>query len=473
MAKRGTVLAVSSVLLLGFGLSCSGDDDGSLNERRGDGASSTGAGGSGGGGTTISNTGATAAAAAAAAAAAGPGTGTGAAEPGTEPGATVNPGEGTDITGVPGEDAPALAPGDFGVAGKAVTEADIEAIRQQSCSGWAAEPEPIGATMFWVLDASSSMRDPPPEGGTLNKWEVTKDALIRAVNDLRADTYLGMLAYPNRVISGQAGDPSNCVNIDALTPLGPLDDAHRQGMIDAINAVETNTCTPTLDAYNAAVEEFVNTPTVGDKYIMLMTDGQPTLDLNCNPGQCTNDLPGSEQPVIDAIAAAYNNYGIMTFVLGCPGSEVHSQTGRDNRWWLSQAAELGGTSPGNCSHEAEPYCHFDMTGDDINFAEELNAALQTIVGSVVSCDYAIPAPPPGEAIDMSAVILILRPSGGEPIQILRNDNPGCAPDGNGWYYDEATQRIKLCPETCKTAQSDAKARAELLFGCVTEVVLPQ
>jgi hypothetical protein len=464
MAKRGTVLLVSSVLLVSFGVSCSSDEDDSLSGSKGPGDNGASSSGQNTGGSNSAISGGTAATAGAAAT-----TGAGASD---SPGTTGAP-DSDQPSGIGGTDDDPITAGDFGMAGVAVTEADIEAMRSQSCSGWAAEPEPIGATLFWVLDASSSMRDLPPEGGPLDKWEVTKEALIQAVSDLRGDTALGMLAYPNQVVIEQSGDRRNCVNIDALTPLGMLDvDNHRQVMIDAINAVETNRCTPTRDAYLAALDYFATATTVGQKYIMLMTDGEPTLDINCSPGECTYDLPGSEQAVVDEIARAYTELDIKTFVLGCPGSEVHSQTGLDNRWWLSQAAELGGTSPGNCSHDAEPYCHFDMTGPDINFAEELNKALKAIVGQVVSCDYSIPAPPPGEVIDLDAINLILRPDGGEPIQILRNENPGCAPDGNGWYYDEATERIRFCPETCARAQSDPNARAELLFGCISEVVLP-
>jgi hypothetical protein len=168
--------------------------------------------------------------------------------------------------------------------------------------------------------------------------------------------------------------------------------------------------------------------------MLLITDGTPTLNLNCEPGQCTNDLPGSEQPVIDEIAAAYADYGIKTFVLGCSGSEGHLQAGRDNRWWLSQAAELGGTSRGNCSHEAEPYCHFDLTGADVNFAEELNNALGDIVAEVTRCHYAVALPLPGENIDSDLINLIVRPDGGDPILISRDKEPGCE---QGWYYDEA------------------------------------
>jgi hypothetical protein len=168
--------------------------------------------------------------------------------------------------------------------------------------------------------------------------------------------------------------------------------------------------------------------------------------------------------VIDEIAAAHANYGIKTFVLGLP----HSEGGwgqRDARWWLSQAAELGGTSQGNCSHEAEPYCHFDLTGPDIDFAEELNNALRDIVAEVTRCDYALPLPPPGESIDLDMVNLIVRLNDGDPILILRNAQPGCE---QGWYLDEASSRVSLCSETCAVVRSDPNASLELRFGCPSE-----
>ncbi len=136
-------------------------------------------------------------------------------------------------------------------------------------------------------------------------------------------------------------------------------------------------------------------------------------------------------------------------------------TGRDNRWWLSQAAEAGQTAAQPCSHTAEPYCHFDMT-TGASFAEQLRDALVSIVGQVVSCDYSLPAPPAGETLDTNAINLVLRPSTTPPLLITRTTDPACA---QGWYFDEAAQQVRLCSETCATIKADALARAQLFFGC--------
>ncbi|MBN2193856.1 MAG: VWA domain-containing protein [Polyangiaceae bacterium] len=350
-----------------------------------------------------------------------------------------------------------------------LSEAQIAELDNAACTGWSAEPEPRVASIMMVVDASSSMDAAPPEGGGRTKWEVTRDALIEAVNLLEDDVELGLLAYPNKRIAGTAGDASMCVAVDAMVPTVPLGvDNHRQVIIDALNDVETNQCTPTHDAYNAAIENFRNSTTNGEKYILLMTDGQPTLYQGCEPGNCNAaETPDSEQPVIDAVAAAWTNDDIKTFVLGCPGSEAHSVTGLDNRWWLSQAAEVGQTAAQPCSHTAEPYCHFDMTTGG-SFAEELQAVLATIVGQVVSCDYNLPPPPPGENIDTNAINFILRPSTTPPLLLVRMQDPSCT---QGWYLDPTTQKVRLCSDTCEMIQADSLARTNLYFGCDSLVPL--
>jgi hypothetical protein len=359
-----------------------------------------------------------------------------------------------------------LDAGDFGGGAKAVTESDVNNARSASCTGWAAEPEPTGSSIFFVVDASSSMRATANGTGSQSKWVVTRDALIDTVEALPDSTAVGLLGYPNKVVDGQPGDSSRCVNVDALIApslLGVGD--FRQTIVDGLNAIETQTCTPTHDAYSVAVAEYNSLGgVVGQKYILLMTDGTPTLTLGCEPGQCAAG-DGYEQPVIDAIREANEQYNIKTFVLGSPGSEEHMDTGLDNRWWLSEAAEAGGTSAGNgCRHDGEPYCHFDMT-QAADFTSALRDALDTIAGQVVSCDYAIPTPPADLEIDAASTNLFLFPGGADPIQLLQSVDPAC---DQGWYFDEATGHVTLCSGSCALAQSDPQLRLELMFGCQSE-----
>src|SRR5690606_24939330 len=101
----------------------------------------------------------------------------------------------------------------------------------------------------------------------------------------------------------------------------------RLELLEALDAIETETCTPTDDAYNIAVEAFAQQSTSGQKYMLLMTDGQPTITRGCYPGDgsCGAAVAGdgAMQDVIDSVAAAREDHDIKTFILGSPGSEEH------------------------------------------------------------------------------------------------------------------------------------------------------
>lgn len=419
------VLAAGSVLALGSALSCSGssEDDG--------GSGSGGSGASGSGGSSGFR----------------------------------------DVDG-DGELDP-ITPEEFGGGATPITEAEVEELRGGACSGWTAAPEPVASSLLMVIDVSNSMSFTTDATGNRTKWEITRDALTAAVGELPNSTSLGLLFYPNLEVEtrGLDADPrpaSACVRTDALVPSEPLTDAHRADVIDMIDSAELHTCTPTHDAYVTAREHYAAANIVGSKYILLITDGQPTLSLGC-VGECSDNLgEGAQTAIVTEVTEAFAEDHIRTFVVGSPGSEA-TNTGQDARWWLSQAAEAGGTSRGgNCTHTGEPYCHYDMTVED-DFAAGLTAALATIIGQVVSCDYALPEPPAGETLDTGAVNLVAWPDGGDAVQILRAADGSCT---EGWYFDDATQQARLCSDTCDLVQSDPRIRLELMFGCQSDVVQP-
>jgi hypothetical protein len=436
MARRGMIWTVGSLLVLGAALSCSSDDEGSGDDDDNDDDSTQ-----------------------------------------------VDPNSEFRDTDGDGQPDP-LTASDFGEAGMAVTEDELTAWRNESCTGQSVEPEPLGATLFLVLDASSSMDAEAAGTGNQSKWEATRDAMIDAIGDLDDSTAVGLLGYPNKVVDRVPGSTDSCVNVDALISLNLLGSGdHRQTIIDGLNAIETETCTPTHDAYTVARADFAATPAAGQKYLLLMTDGQPTYTLNCqgppdNPEGCGSgvDTPQgtfpSEEAIIAEITAAYQEDNIKTFILGSPGSEQHMETGLDNRWWLSEAARAGGTAISTtCSDDGPNYCHFDMTQSP-DFSAALRETLGNIVGQVLACDYEVPLPPEGETVDYNQTSMVIWPGGANPIQILPADGPDCE---QGWYVDSSTDpaRVLLCSQTCEVAQSDPQARIELLFGCDEPIMVPE
>jgi len=134
-----------------------------------------------------------------------------------------------------------------------LTSDQITAIEQAACTGWAAEGENLPATLQLVVDVSYSMTEQAPNSNQ-SKWEVTRDALSQAVEDLPASVAVGVLYYPNMDVdlNGENRPIDACVNIDEMVPieqLGEADSAQRNTIQDSLQDAQTAGYTPTHDAY--------------------------------------------------------------------------------------------------------------------------------------------------------------------------------------------------------------------------------
>jgi hypothetical protein len=340
-----------------------------------------------------------------------------------------------------------------------------ESLRQKACTGWANEPELLPSVLELVVDTSLSM-DERPSGSRETKWEITRAALETALDSLPPTTSLGVLYYPGMETS--AGEPedeprdvSACVNVDAMIPIDLLGDAgsgQRQTVEGSLTDAGPDGSTPTHDAYRYAYENgMVPYRGGGNRFMLLITDGAPTFALECTGSGLPND-PSPTQPIIDEVFRVRNE-GVRTFLIGSPGSEP-------GRTWMSEAAVLGGTARSGCSVDGPEYCHIDLT-EEVDFAAALNAALARILGQIVACSFELPAPPPGQELNLSQINVIYSPgSGGEEELIGRDDSPDCT---EGWQLDTNNQ-VVLCPATCERVQSDARGQIELLFGCDSTVI---
>ncbi|HOU92657.1 MAG TPA: vWA domain-containing protein, partial [Polyangiaceae bacterium] len=247
----------------------------------------------------------------------------------------------------------------FGDGAVSLTEAEYDETWKSMCAEKRVVLPGTPASLMIVLDASATMDAAANGTGEASKWAVTRDALKAMLASLPDSAAVGLLGYPNRVVSGVPGGHEECVALDAMVPVQALGSGDwRAELDDGLDAIQTEACTPTHDAYVAAVDAYpaASSPT-SERFVLLITDGVPTLSLGCAPGECgVGD--GYEQAVIDEIEWTRTALGIQTLVLGLPGSEEAYET-LDNRWWLSMAAEAGGTPALNCSHDEVPYCHLD------------------------------------------------------------------------------------------------------------------
>jgi hypothetical protein len=349
--------------------------------------------------------------------------------------------------------------GDQNGGTRPLTEDQIQQIQDGACAGWSTEGEPLPAVLMLVVDVSGSMEEDAPGPGNASKWEVTRDALSNAIDDLPASSSVGVLYYPNRStpVNNNPTNASACVNTNAMVPINLLNQQHRTRLQMSLQQADTGNYTPTHDAYTYALDNaLASYSSQAPKFMLLITDGAPTMSLGCVRGQQTQDMP--TQPIIDAIAAAAAQ-GMKTFIIGSPGSEESSESNTDMRPWLSRAAQAGQTAIPGCSHNGPNFCHMDMTQEP-DFAAALARGLGTVASQIATCTYAIPAPPAGQAIDAGAVNLIVHSSSGS-VLVLPDGQGACS---EGWRYDD-DGNVQLCEATCAAVQNDATARVELLFGC--------
>ncbi len=339
----------------------------------------------------------------------------------------------------------------------------LEMLRSGACGQWQAKTNALPAVLQIVLDTSGSMGMAPQNNGmrgAATKWASTVPALTSAINTLSDTAALGLLFYPGGSSSASA---LTCVATDNILPivaLGPAGSAARMTFTSAIQATRPSGNTPTHDAYHFALGALQMTTLQGQRFMLLMTDGQPTVDLGCISLQGKRGQPSTppNTAAIVAEVAAAKAAGVGTFVVGVPGSETE-------RTWLSQAATAGGTATPGCSDNGPTYCHFDMTTVP-DFAAGLTAALGAIAGKVASCDYPVPTPPAGQTADPNKVNIVYTPAGvaANAAIIPRNDAPGCT---EGWQYNAGNTGITLCSQTCATIKADTSPQVEVFGGCAT------
>ena len=103
------------------------------------------------------------------------------------------------------------------------------------------------------------------------------------------------------------------------------------------------------------------------------------------------------------------------------------------------------------------YANFDAVFNHV--------AMGVVAGAKVACDFALPAPPPGQQIDLGTV-LVDYTAGGIGARTTFKQVAGAATCGpNAFYIDKG--RVYLCPDACNVVQSDTKAKVEVLFDCLS------
>lgn len=299
------------------------------------------------------------------------------------------------------------------------------------CEGVAFAAMPIVPDVMVVLDKSGSMEedldgdcplldgdgqcDYPPHGsgdsanpafdGLPDKWGVATDAVSGILDSHGSKVRFGLVTFSS---DGSCG--AGNVRVD----IANNNEADIRTIIDGTNPRGS---TPIGDTLADLVGHPALQSTAHPNYVLLVTDGQETCDGN-------------------PVAAARNLYQqtprVKTFVVGFGGGVDAGE--------LNDIATEGGTArPG-------PTKYYQADN-----AAELADALDSILGSVLSCEYQLDQVP--EDLDQLYVYADGDPIGRDPGQT------------EGWDYDGATGTLTFYGQICQDLKDGSVTDLTIVYGC--------
>ena len=333
--------------------------------------------------------------------------------------------------------------GDDGV-GSLTSDGGTSFDRDAACATSISPTQRLPGGLLIVLDRSFSMThnadDMEPRFGEPSKWEVAQKALRSLVDSLPDGLELGLEMFPYDL---------GC-NV-AQTPQVGLDDIKiTRAAVKSALGQGPNGDTPTTDALKTAFGVLTTASNIGAKAVMLVSDGAP----NCG---------GDANSVYAAVNGAHTHAGILTYVVGVPGSPYSD---------FSKLAVAGGTQrTPTCLPvcdttwaDIDKCCHYATSATD--FEASLTKALAEIAAKLrTDCVYKIPAVN-GVQPMAGLVNVVVSVDGTTETVVLQSSDP----NADGWSYTDGTGTyLVLHGDVCKKVLASPSSRVEVVVGCPTRV----
>lgn len=309
------------------------------------------------------------------------------------------------------------------------------------CEVIRANADPQVPDMMIVLDRSGSMT----EGG---RWVPSVSAIKSVTMQLQSQIAFGLAMFPApppdpSMVIGDAfacitmPDPQMCLDaIDAaacmpggiITPVA-IDNAGPIAQV--LDQTSPAGGTPTPETLQTLVAAYANQSVDPDaippvKYILLVTDGQPTCPVGKGSDVTPDDVNASNAAV-EALTAA----GVKTYVIGydtnTPGNEALAMV-------LDGFAQRGGT--GDTMHRP------------VEDEASLLAVLQSIASELVSCTYVLDNPP----------------RAAEFVRVLLDGNQINLNDADGWVLS-GDRTVEVQGAACTQLRSSGAHSIEVTVQC--------
>jgi hypothetical protein len=306
-----------------------------------------------------------------------------------------------------------------------------------SCVTQTESVQTLGADVIFLQDTSYSM--------DYNlKWTTVQEGLETFLQDPRfTGIGAGLQRFPIRDLCSVSGYEQLAVPVAQLPGNFPA-------LKTALDSWRMAGGTPTVPAIEGVLEvaqaNALANPT-RKQIVVLATDGIP--DDSCSVGSDMG-LPNDVQSVVQLVGgAAQSSPPVTTFVVGV-GADLTD---------LNAIAAAGGGLPQALLVDTTQ----DITG-------AFSAALDEIRKVAFSCDFALPTPPEGLAIDPMKINVIFNDGNGGMTKTFVNvkDASGCAmAPMNGWYYDNQIKptKVTLCDQACDIVRGAVMGQVDIAYGC--------
>jgi hypothetical protein len=300
-----------------------------------------------------------------------------------------------------------------------------------ACKGDTAGAEQLQLDLYVMIDQSLSMVAPDASGMT--RWAAVTSALQQFY---QSPDSAGIGVGQQFFGLGLGGISCNAPDYaTAEVEIAPLP-GNSQALVTSLGMHGPSSVTPTPAALQGAIQHAQAWKMTHPSHVvavLLVTDGEPDL---CG---LTPDVANA------AMAGLTGTPPVQTFVLGV-GTSLDA---------LNQVAMAGGSG--------QAY----IVSSNMNVAQSVLDALNKIrAATALPCEFTLPMPDHGQAIDYTKVNVTYTPQGGSPeIVYFAADASQCDAMHKAWHYDNAQNptRIVLCDDTCKAISTGGGSIGYQLF----------
>ncbi len=317
------------------------------------------------------------------------------------------------------------------------------------CGGVSVALTRRNATVILVIDRSGSMADATTDGQP--KWDALRTALQMSLPRLGDDLSVGMTFFPAAPAPRDSGayTPEEVCTVPRALELEPAP-ARIPLILDRFNTTLPGGPTPTMLALRLVRDWYLGHPDlVGDRYVILATDGGPNCNLTadyttcrctggpslCSPSNTFARINCLDAPPAIAEVRSLAAMSVRTFVIGLNGTQDFADV-------LNDMADAGGRPRGGMTR------YYNATS-----ATELVSELGRVTQALADCTLRLDAAPPDPNL------VDVRLDGHSLYRDVRHMN--------GWDWSDETHReIIFHGPTCDEIHgSSGGSRLAAAFGC--------